>query len=145
MDPDRREHDVVEHAHVREEVVLLEDDPHPGADGVGIDPGVGDVLPVEMDRPVVDDLEQVDAPQEGRLARPRGTDEDDALPLVEREVQVVEDEGLPERLPHAADVEQAHTAPPETCIPWRRASQSVNRAIGTVRQMNRTPATTYGV
>ena len=71
---------------VREEVERLEDDAHPRADGVGVDPGVGDVAALELDHPVVDRLQQVDAAQQGRLARAGGADQHDDL--VRRDVQV---------------------------------------------------------
>jgi len=54
---------------VREQVERLEDDAHPGPDRVGVDPRVGDVPALELDHAVIDTLQQVDAAQQGRLAR----------------------------------------------------------------------------
>ena len=61
----RSEHDVVEHGQVREEVVGLKDRPDTPANGNGIDTGVSDVHAIEVDGPITDGLEQVDAAQEG--------------------------------------------------------------------------------
>ncbi len=73
------EGDVLEHREVREEVVALEHRAEPRTDPVRIDPGVGDVLAAEQDLPVVDRLEQVEAAQQGGLARPARTDHGDHL------------------------------------------------------------------
>jgi hypothetical protein len=97
--PDRGQGDVVHHRQVGEEVVGLEDHAHPGPHGVRIDARVGDVVPGERDPTVVDDLEQVDAPQQGRLARAAGADEHDALAALDGQVDVLEHDVLPERLP----------------------------------------------
>ena len=73
--PARRESDVVDHAQVREQVVGLENDADLGADLVGVYAGIGDVTPVQLDHAVIDDLEQVDAAQQRRLARAGRTDQ----------------------------------------------------------------------
>jgi len=53
---------------MREEVVGLKHDPDAASYVVCVDARIGDVLAVEMDRAVVDGLEEVDAAQQRRLA-----------------------------------------------------------------------------
>jgi len=74
---------------------------------------VGDLLTVQLDAAVVLGLQQVDAAQQRRLARPRRADEDDDL--VRRDVQVepVEDDVLApsaEGLAQALDVQERPVA-----------------------------------
>ena len=93
---------------MREEVVGLEDDAHPRAHLVRVDPRVGDVLLRQHDASVVDDLQQVDTAQEGGLPGPAGPDEDDALPPLDREVDVTQDDVAAEGLPDVLQAQQAH-------------------------------------
>jgi hypothetical protein len=86
------EGDVVQHAHVREQVERLEDDDDGRAHHVGVDPGVGDVDAVRRDGAIVDDLQQVDAPQQRRaVVGLRGLD----LGLQHRVVDDAEDGDQP--------------------------------------------------
>ena len=57
---------------MREQVERLEHDPDAPTSVVGVELGVRDVHTVEKDLAVVDWLEEVDASEEGRLARPEG-------------------------------------------------------------------------
>ena len=87
--------------HVREQVVRLEHDADAAADLVGVDARVGDVLAVEVDRAVVDRLEQVDAAQQRRLAGAGRADERDDLVLVDVEGRPARRTGVAEQLAHA--------------------------------------------
>jgi hypothetical protein len=73
---------------------------------------------------VVDLLQQVDTPQQRRLARARGADQRHRLVLVHRQVDPTQDLGLAVGLGDAADLEHwpAH----------RRCIRSTTRASGTV-------------
>ena len=83
MRPHLPQHHVLQHGQVREEVEGLEDEAEPAPDRHRLDRGVGDHLAVEEDVAVVDLLQQVDAAQQGRLARPRGADQRDRLVLAD--------------------------------------------------------------
>ena len=99
----RGERDVLEHAHVREEVERLEDDPDPAADPVDVDAARGDLLAVDDDPAGVDRLEQVDAAQQRRLARAGGADQADDLVLGDVEVDPAQHLELAERLAQPFD------------------------------------------
>ena len=90
---------------MREEVVGLEDDAEPPADRHRVDRGVGDHLPVEEDVAVVDLLEQIDAAQQGRLARSRGADQRHRVVLADRQGDAAEDLALAEGLGHLTDLD----------------------------------------
>ena len=66
----RSERHVLEHRHVREEVERLEHDPDPAADTVHVDTRGRDLLPADGDASGIDRLEEIDAAEQGRLARP---------------------------------------------------------------------------
>jgi hypothetical protein len=66
--PPRGQRDVVQHGHVREEVERLEDHADALADPVRVGARVGHVGAVEVDRAVVDGLQQVHATQQCGLA-----------------------------------------------------------------------------
>ena len=87
----RRQRDVGQRGHVREQVERLEHHAHrlPRAASASI-ARVADVAAVEQDLAVVDVLEQVDAPQQRRLARPGRADQHDDLVLGDVEVDAVE-------------------------------------------------------
>ena len=110
------EHDVLERGQVREEVVGLEDEAEPAADRDRVDRGVGDHLAVEEDVAVVDLLQQVDAAQQGGLARARGADQRHRLVLGDLQVDAAQHLALAEGLGHAADLEDRrrahHRGPP---------------------------------
>jgi hypothetical protein len=63
----RRQRDVAEDGHVREEVEGLEDDPDSPPDLVGVDARRRHVSPLDDDPPLVDRLEEVDAAEQRRL------------------------------------------------------------------------------
>ncbi len=129
----RPERHVLEHAHVREEVVGLEDDPDPAADPVHVDAACRDLLAVDHDAARVDRLEQVDAAQQGRLARAGCADQADDLVLRDLEVDPAQHLVLAERLVQLLDHDRAHAMPPATRRRRSRAtSQSVKRASGIV-------------
>ena len=94
---------------MREEVERLEDDPDPAADAVDVDSARGDLLAGDDDPAGVDRLEQVDAAEEGRLARAGRADQADDLVLGEREVDAAEHLELAERLVDALEREQVST------------------------------------
>jgi hypothetical protein len=94
-----------------EEVERLEDHAQPPAHGHRLDGRIGDHLAVEEHVTVVDVLEQVDAAQQGRLARPRGADERDRLVLGDQQVDAAQDGLVAVGLGHAADLEhRGHAA-----------------------------------
>ncbi len=127
----RPERHVPEHAHVREEVVGLEDDPDPAPDRVHVDPGRGDLVAADDDPAGVDRLEQVHAAEERRLAGAGGADQADDLVLGHVEVDPLQHLELPERLADAVDLD--HTRLPACRRRLSRAtSQSVKRASGIV-------------
>ena len=80
---DAAEDDVVDHVEVGEEVVGLEDQPEAAPHIDRVHRRVGDHLAVEEDVTVVDVLEEVDAAQQRRLARPGGADHRDGLVLAD--------------------------------------------------------------
>ena len=146
----RRERDVLEHGHVREEVVGLEDDPDPSSQGVDVHLPVRQVEAVEDDPAFVDTFEQVDAAQERRLARARSADQTDDLVLVDCEVDPIEDEVVAKPLRHPFELDEgrcgrAHPASARSRSSRSRIRWSVKRASGIVRKMKSTPATTKPV
>ena len=146
----RRERHVLEHRHVREQVVRLEDDPDLLAQPVDVDLRPGDRLAVDDDRAGVDLLEEVDAAQQRRLPGARRADQADDLVLADVEIDPVQDLEIVEALasrPAArrSGAVRAHTA----CARSRRSRclmmWSVKRASGIVRKMKKTAATTKAV
>jgi hypothetical protein len=111
----RREADVLERRHVREQVEPLEDHPDLGAarveDPVGERPE-GTVpgerahrLAVHPETPVARRLEAVDAPEQRRLARAARADEHHDLARLHLHVDVPEHRELPERLRELLDAD----------------------------------------
>jgi hypothetical protein len=124
----RRERDVLERGQVREEVERLEHHPEPAAHRDRLHRRVGDHLAVQQHVAVVDLLEQVDAAQQRRLARPRGADQRDGRVLGDLEVDPAQHRPLAVRLRDAADLEHgAHSR-------RDRSQRSSSRASGTVTQ-----------
>ena len=99
----RRERDVAQDAHVREEVEGLEDDADATADPVDVHAARGDLLAVHDDAPGLQRLEQVDAAEQRRLARARRADEADDLVLADDEVDALQDLEVAEGLRDALD------------------------------------------
>ena len=127
-----RERHVVEHGEVREEVVVLEDDPDPRAHRVGVHPRVGDVLARQEDLAVVDALEQVDACAAASTCPSR------TAPMSATTSCGVESRSMPsqhhavaERLPHAVDPQHrpAHVSGPDL-LAAARARASTSRSAG---------------
>ena len=93
------EGDVVEHAHVPEERVVLEDE----ADVALAHADLGDVLVVVAHRAVVGDLEPGDDPEQRRLPRARGPEQGEERPARHLEAHVVERQELVEALGDPGD------------------------------------------
>ena len=98
--------DVVAHAHVREEGVVLED---------GVDVAVegwdaGDILAVEPDRALGRDLEAGDHAQRRRLPRPRRPQHAEELAVADLEVDAVHRDDVAEALDDAFQAEGGHLA-----------------------------------
>ena len=154
---DGRQRHVAEHAHVREQVVGLEHDADAPPDAVDIDALGGDLRALDEDAPGVDGLQQVDAAQQGALARPRRADEAHDLVLGHDQVDALEHEMVAERLAQALDPQrlaarrsdpavavvrlEAHRAPARYRLRSRATSQSTRRASGMVRSRNSTADT----
>ena len=110
--PARREGEVVEHGHVREQVVGLEDHPHPAPDPARVHPRVGDLLVLEPDAAVVDGLQQVQAAQQRGLAAARGADQADHVVRRDVEADVAQHHLVAVRLAEVLDPQQGgHRAP----------------------------------
>ena len=110
-DPPRREREVVDHGQVREEVELLEDDPDPLPDRRDVDAVARDLLALEEDAARLDRLEEVDAPQQRALAAAARADHHEDLARLHLEVDAVEDEVVPEALPHALEPQDRAEVP----------------------------------
>ena len=65
-------------------------------------------LPIDPDPAAIDGLQLVDAAQEGGLARARGAEQADHLPLVHVHVDALEDLVVVEGLHHVDGVHQGH-------------------------------------
>ena len=144
--PDRRQHAVVEHRQVREQVVGLEDHPDPAAHGARVDARVGDLDAVEADHAVVDLLQQVEAAQQGGLARARRPDQADHVVALHGQVDVGEHHPVAVRLADVGELdERRHSAPARSRSSQRRCSQSHSRASGTVQTTKKPATTTSGV
>ncbi len=147
----RRERHVVEHGHVREQVERLEDDPDPPPDPVDVDAVGRDLLAFDDDPSGVDRLEQVDAAQQRRLARPRRADQADDLVLGDDEVDARAGPRARRTTcagPRCAGASARHRAAPHGAPRRRRSratSQSTNRASGIVTTMKTSATPTYGV
>ena len=89
----RREHDVLEHRHVREEVEALEHHADFLADVVDIRLAIQQDA-VDGHRAFRRHFEEVDAPQQRTLARARRADDDDDFLLLDMEVDALQDVGV---------------------------------------------------
>ena len=124
MRPPLPEDHVLQRGQVREEVVGLEDEPEAAADPDRVDRRVGDHLAVEEDVAVVDLLQQVDAAQQGRLARAGGADQRHRFVFADGEVDAAQDLALAKGLGDAAHLE--HGAPAPLIAPPPRARRAVD-------------------
>ena len=126
LDPHRALDDVLQRRHVREQVELLEhhaDVAAPPRDLVGgqlVQAVTADLPPdvtaVDEDAAAVEGLEQVDAAQQGRLARAGRPEDDDRLTGVDLQVDALEDLQVPETLADAAGLEHRRRAPGPTAV-----------------------------
>ena len=144
--PDRREGDVLQHRHVRKEVERLKDDPDLLTERIHVDLCAGDRLAVDHDRPLVDLLEQIDAAQKRRFARPRGADQADHLMKVDSQVDPLQDLEVAEALRDVLERDEVrvrlhHTAWARSRLSRSLIRWSVKRASGIVRMMKKTAAT----
>jgi hypothetical protein len=77
--PDRRQGDVLQRGQVREQVERLEDHPDLTAHSGDVANVIGELDAVHEDLATLVLLQAVDRPDEGRLAGPRGAEDDDHL------------------------------------------------------------------
>ena len=102
-------------------------------------------MTLESDHPVVDLLQQVQAPQQRRLSRSGRPDQADHIVGCDGQIDLVQHNFLAVALPQIGDLEQAHSAPALSRSAVRRCSQSVNRASGIVRTTKNSATTTRAV
>ena len=151
---------VVQHRHVREQVVVLEHDADARADLIRVRAWVRDVLAGQEDLAVVDPLQQVRAAQQRRLTRARGAQEDHDLVRSDVQVQATQDDVVAEALDDADGAQDRgavvrgggglvirgdrHQTVPPICsrLRSRAVYQSDRRMKGNDKMMNSRPATT---
>jgi hypothetical protein len=133
------EEHVVEDVQVREEVVGLENEAEAAAHRHRVHGGVGDHLAVQEDVAVVDLLEQVDAAQKRRLARPGGADQRDRLVFVDGEIDAAQDLELAEGLGDAPDLDDRLAGAHERALPRSQRSSRRAHGIVTSRYMSAAP------
>ena len=113
------EGDVLEHVHLREQSVVLEDDP----DSALVRPLPDDRLAADTDVAGARILEARDDPQRGRLTRPARAEERDELPIGELQIEPLDRNRISIRAPelHEADRRRRRPhhrpppGPPRTC------------------------------
>jgi hypothetical protein len=140
----RRQRDVLEDGHMREEIEGLEDDPDVPPHAVRVHSRRGDLLALDEDAPRGDRLGQVDAPEKRRLSRARGANQADDLVLGEGQVDALQHLGSVEGLAQGFDPKSlTHRAAPRASRlrRSRATSQSVRRASGIVRSTKRSAVT----
>src|SRR5262249_55433747 len=93
--------DVLEHVHVSEQRVVLEDEADPPVARAAL----GGVLAVERDRAGVGVLEPGDQPEQRRLARARGAEQRDELARLHVQRHVAQRGERAEVLPERADLD----------------------------------------
>ena len=125
---------------MREQVERLEDHPELAPDRDRLDRGIGDDLAVEEDVAVVDRLEEVDAAQQRRLARPARADQRDRAVLRHDEVDPAQHRHLAERLRDAPDLDDRSRGHRD-----RRCMWSSTRASGIVTHRYSAAAASSGV
>jgi hypothetical protein len=126
---------------VREQVVGLKDEAELAPNRHSADRRIGDHLAVEEDVAVVDVDEQVDAAQQGGLARAGGADQRDRLVLGDLQVDALQHLAIAEGLGDAFDCDHrgaAHRTRP-------RSQRSSIRASGIVTARYRSAAQSSGV
>src|SRR5207253_1360755 len=112
--------DVLQHGHVREQVVALEHDADVLAEPVDVDATTTDPLTVDADLTVLDRLERVDAPQHRALATARRPDQAHDLVLVDAEVDALQHVVTTEPLVHAVELEERRSHQPALVRSWSR-------------------------
>src|SRR5262249_49714212 len=146
------EHHVLERAEMWEEVEQLEHHADVGADPRELPIAAAAAAPlravaepdlhaVDLDRPGVVGLQEVDAPEERRLAAPRRSDHHDDLALADVEVDTVEHGVGTEGLPQVADPDEgdgaghlAHDAVLVARLAARRASRASSGGVRSNRR-----------
>jgi hypothetical protein len=130
----RSKRDVVEHAHVREQVERLEDDRDPAPDQVDVGARSRDLHALHPDSPPIDRLEEVEAPQQGRLPGSAGADQADDLVIVDDQVDTAQHLEITERFVEPFHAHRLGHAAPSACRRRRSlaTSQSIMRASGIV-------------
>ena len=123
----RRERDVAQHGHVREEVERLEHDPDPPPHPVDVDATSGDLLAADDDPARVDGLEEIDASEQRRFARSRSPDQANDLVLANFHVNPAQDVVVSEGLVDALDKDAATAGSSHRANPASRLRRS--RAI----------------
>ena len=89
QDPDRRQRDVLQHGHVREQLKLWNTMPTSRRSALRSTPGPADAVALQADLAALDRLQAVDAAQQRRLAAARGADQADDLMLLDVEVDAL--------------------------------------------------------
>ena len=102
---DGRQRDVVHDGLVREEIEVLEHHAHALAQPVHLAGARGDLLAIDEDASAGRLLQQVDAAQEGALARAGGPDDDDLLALVDALVDAAENLMVAKALVEVTDLD----------------------------------------
>ena len=140
LDLAQRDRHVVQGAHVREEVELLEDHADALADRIQVALRRGDVDALDDDLAAGGLLKAVDAAKQGRLARAGRTDHDDDLLLVDDQVDALEDLVGAEVLVDVADLDRVRRRRAAGLgqvghrdLALRASSTATTRVIGTVR------------
>ena len=108
----RPEADVPQGSEVGEQVEVLKDEPHLGAQFVDVRLGVGHVLPIEEDPPLIRRGQPVDATEQSRLAGPGRADHHLRLSALERERDPLQHLFSSVSFVNVFDYKQAHTVPP---------------------------------
>ena len=109
LQPAQRERDIVQHRHVAVEREILEDEADAAAHRADVDAGPGDILAVQQDRSGSGLDEQVQAPQQRRLAASRRPHDDLGLAFVEVEADAVEHDAVAVGFDQVFDFEKGHS------------------------------------
>src|SRR6266540_532469 len=120
-DLDRPEADVVEHAHVGEQVELLEHHAHLGAEPCQLAALARQRAAVEPDRAAVDRLQPVDRAAQRRLPGAGRTDDHHDLASIEAEVDVLKHVEVTEVLVDPLHLEQGRPCRHANGLPFRRS------------------------
>ena len=119
---DGRQHDILKHRHIVEEIELLKNHADVTARVVDVHPHVGKVFSLEIDRAARGILHAVDAAQKGRLARAGGADHDDLLPVLNGLGDLVKHQKLAVFLSESFDFDHFSQASFPSDAPERKSS-----------------------